>query len=103
MKYVALFFAGAFLCNAVPHLVAGLLGMTFPTPFAKPRGVGPSSSLVNFLWGALNLALGLYLFTGHPFAIGGNAECLAAAAGALLLGVYLALHFGKVRNQSAAG
>ncbi|MEJ0066167.1 MAG: hypothetical protein WDM85_12710 [Caulobacteraceae bacterium] len=53
--------AGAFLCNSIPHLAAGLRGEVFPTPFAKPRGKGPSSALVNFYWGAANLALGLFI------------------------------------------
>lgn len=39
MIYVTLFFAGVFLCNAVPHLAAGLQGQPFPTPFARPRGM----------------------------------------------------------------
>jgi hypothetical protein len=42
MIYLALFFAGAFLCNAIPHLAAGTMGMPFPTPFARPRGIGNS-------------------------------------------------------------
>ena len=35
---VADFFAGAFLCNAIPHLVSGLCGDALPTPFARPPG-----------------------------------------------------------------
>lgn len=46
---IANFFAGLFLCNGVPHTVAGLSGRSFPTPFAKPPGKGLSSPLVNFL------------------------------------------------------
>jgi len=42
MSYAVIFFAGAFLCNCIPHLCAGLQGMPFPTPFAKPRGIGKS-------------------------------------------------------------
>jgi len=29
---------GAFVANAVPHLVSGQDGKPFQTPFAKPRG-----------------------------------------------------------------
>lgn len=97
MDIVALFFAGAFLCNCIPHLAAGLRGEPFPSPFAKPSGVGDSSPLVNVLWGALNLAVGLALLAGRPLAIGFNLDCLAFAAGALLLGVFTARHFGAVR------
>ena len=95
---IALFFAGAFLCNCIPHLSAGLQGAPFPTPFATPRGIGNSSPFVNFLWGAFNLFVGLYLLATHPVTIGANPECAALAAGALALGTYLSLHFGKVRR-----
>lgn len=102
MNLIAPFFAGAFLCNAVPHLCAGLQGMPFPTPFAKPRGVGNSSPLVNFLWGALNLAVGLAIWKGEPIDLGLDLDTLAAAIGALLLGIFLARHFGKVRQGQPA-
>ena len=45
LNYIALFFAGAFLCNAIPHLVAGLQGQPFPSPFAKPPGRGTGLGL----------------------------------------------------------
>lgn len=98
MHYVALFFAGMFLCNCVPHLVSGLLGDPFPSPFAKPHGVGDSSPLVNFLWGFVNLAAALALLAHHPLALALNADLLTALVGALFIGVFLALHFGKVRS-----
>lgn len=96
MSYLALLFSGAFLCNCVPHLASGLRGEPFPTPFAKPRGVGDSSALVNVLWGYFNLLAGLYLLTRQPVTIGVNANCLAVFAGALVLGTYMSVHFGKV-------
>ena len=43
MHNVTLFFCGMLLCNCVPHLVCGLQGEPFPTPFEKPHGVGFSS------------------------------------------------------------
>ena len=49
--YVAYFFGGAFLVNAVPHFVNGVSGRSFPTPFASPPGKGLSSPMVNVLWG----------------------------------------------------
>lgn len=51
----AYFLGGVFLVNAVPHLVCGVTGRAFQTPFATPSGVGLSSSTVNVLWGACNL------------------------------------------------
>jgi hypothetical protein len=96
MIWVAWFFAGAFLCNSLPHLAAGLQGRPFPSPFAKPRGVGNSSPLVNVLWGMFNVVVGLVLLSLQPVSIGLNAPFIIVIAGALAIGVYLALHFGKV-------
>jgi hypothetical protein len=98
VSFIALFFAGAFLCNCLPHLVAGLQGTPFPTPFATPRGIGNSSPLVNFLWGAFNFGVGAYLLSLYPVTIGPNIECAIVAAGALALGLYLSVHFGRVRR-----
>ncbi len=98
MRFLALFFAGAFLCNAIPHLTAGLRGELFPSPFSKPRGVGPSSPLANFLWGGLNFIIGALLLGAHPIAVGFNLDTLALFVGALALGAPLSARFGKVRN-----
>jgi hypothetical protein len=54
---LAYFFAGAFSANVVPHFVSGVLGRTFPTPFASPPFRGPSSSRVNVLYALFNLAV----------------------------------------------
>jgi hypothetical protein len=101
MSYIALFFAGGFLCNSVSHLVAGLSGMPFPTPFAKPHGVGNSSPLVNFCWGAANFFVGLYLLQRHPVSVGVSGDFLVFLAGVLALGAFSSLHFGKVRGTQA--
>jgi hypothetical protein len=53
--YLAYFFGGAFLANALPHIGNGISGRPFQSPFAKPPGKGLSSSRVNVLWGFLNL------------------------------------------------
>ncbi len=99
MEYVSHFFSGAFLCNCIPHLVAGLQGAPFPTPFAKPRGVGNSSALVNFLWGSFNLAAGAALLSASPVSIELGAPLFVLAAGFLVMGAYLAVHFGKVMKN----
>lgn len=99
MDHVTHFFAGAFLCNCVPHLVAGSQGAPFPTPFAKPHGVGLSSPLVNFAWGFANLLAGLALFAIRPVQLGINAAFLAFLLGVAVLGVFSSIHFGKVRRN----
>jgi hypothetical protein len=101
MRYAALFLAGAFLCNCIPHLSAGLRGGWFPTPFSRPRGVANSSPMVNFLWGFFNVCVGIVILSHRQIVIGLNFDCVAIAAGALLLGTYLSHHFGKVRRERA--
>jgi hypothetical protein len=94
--YIANFFAGAFLCNCIPHLVSSLRGEPFPSPFAKPPGVGDSSPLVNFLWSFFNLLVGLVLLWRAPFILGPNAGCGLFLAGCLAMGFSTSHHFGKV-------
>jgi hypothetical protein len=57
LHFPAYFLAGAFSANFVPHFVSGVLGRTFPTPFASPPFRGLSSSRVNVLYGLCNLAV----------------------------------------------
>jgi hypothetical protein len=102
MNYVALFFAGAFLCNAIPHLARGLQGDPFPSPFAKPRGVGDSPPWVNVLWGLFNALVGLWLLSRHPVEVGLNPDFLVLFAGVLVLGIYASVHFDRVRRGKPA-
>jgi hypothetical protein len=98
--YVAWFFAGAFLANSIPHIVQGISGNRFQTPFASPRGIGESSATVNVVWGFANVVIGGVLLRVAFPAEGAPpwSLCLAALIGALALALYLANHFGKVRN-----
>lgn len=98
MEYVAHFFAGAFLCNCVPHLVSALQGSPFPTPFARPHGVGLSSPLMNFAWGFANLLVGLALAAVWPVQFGLNAP-LMVLLGVGVVGIFSSVHFGKVRRN----
>ena len=59
--FVAYFFGGAFLSNTLPHLINGISGSSFQSPFASPPGKGLSSSTVNVLWGFFNLAVAYVL------------------------------------------
>ncbi len=59
--YVAYFFGGLFLANALPHLGNGISGRPFQSPFASPLGEGLSSSTVNVLVGFFNLVVGYLL------------------------------------------
>src|ERR1700761_6965017 len=98
--YIVNFFAGVFICNCIPHLASGLRGEAFPTPFARPPGRGLSSPLTNFLWGTLNAVVGIALLAFRPIVLRVNLETGAFLIGFLLLGCFLAIHFGKVREQA---
>jgi len=93
---VSYFFGGAFLANAVPHYVSGIMGRPFQSPFATPSGEGLSSSTVNVLWGAFNMAVAYLLIeqVGH-FDLRDPVQALAAGLGALLMGVAGARLFGR--------
>ena len=94
--FVANFFGGAFLANAIPHFVSGTMGRPFQSPFAKPRGQGLSSSTVNVLWGFFNAAIAylLILRTGS-FDVRNVIDVMEAGLGALLMGLLLASLFGR--------
>jgi hypothetical protein len=96
MHYVSYFFGGAFISNAVPHFVSGVMGHPFQSPFAKPPGEGLSSSTVNALWGAFNIAVGYALiFHVGLFDIRCMWHALATGLGAFLMALMSARHFGR--------
>ena len=55
------FFGGAFVANALPHLIAGVSGQALQSPFASPPFKGLSSPAVNVAWALANLALAYLL------------------------------------------
>lgn len=59
--YLACFFAGFWGVNVLPHLLHGISGQAFPTPFASPPFQGLSSPLVNTTWALVNIVLAYWL------------------------------------------
>lgn len=101
---VAYAFGGAFLVNAVPHVVSGVLGRPFQTPFAKPPGKGLSSSTVNMLWGFLNLVVAYALiFRVGTFDIRSTEHAAACGLGVLVMGVLTARMFGRLHGGDDPG
>jgi hypothetical protein len=99
---LAYFFGGAFLANAVPHYVSGLMGRPFQSPFAKPPGKGLSSSTVNVLWGFGNLVLAycLILRVGQ-FDLRATDHIACLGLGLLLMGVMAACTFGQFHGGNS--
>jgi hypothetical protein len=94
--YVAWFFGGAFLLNAVPHIVAGSMGRAFQSPFAHPPGQGLSSSTINVLWGFFNAVVAwLLLVRVGSFDLHAPDHALAAGLGAFVLALLTARRFGR--------
>ena len=101
---ISYFFGGAFLVNATPHLVSGLMGRPFQSPFAKPPGQGLSSSTVNVLWGFLNLAVGYGLICRvGTFDLRSTEDIVSFGLGALLIGVMTARMFGRFNGGNSPG
>ena len=102
LPFVSYFFGGAFLANAIPHALSGMLGRSFQSPFAKPPGEGLSSSTVNVLFGFLNIVIG-YVLVGRvgDFEVRNTGDIVALGAGAFLIALFSARHFGRFHGGNA--
>jgi hypothetical protein len=97
--FVSYFFGGAFLANSLPHLINGVSGRSFQSPFARPPGKGLSSPLLNVLWGLFNLAVAwLLVIRVGSFSLHNGLQVATLGAGMLLMSVNLALTFGRLHG-----
>jgi hypothetical protein len=100
--YGSYFLGGAFLANAIPHFVSGVMGSPFQSPFAKPPGQGLSSSTVNVLWGSFNIAVGyVLLFRVGAFNFRDTGDVLAAGLGVVSAALMLARTFGRFHGGNS--
>jgi hypothetical protein len=101
---ISYFFGAAFLTNAIPHFVSGVMGRPFQTPFAKPPGEGLSSSTINVLWGFLNLIIGYVLICRvGSFDAYSTEHVIAFGLGALLTALISARLFGRFHGGNHPG
>lgn len=99
---VSYFFGGAFLSNAVPHFASGTMGRPFQSPFAKPHGEGLSSSTVNVVWGAFNLAVAYVLICRvGEFSLHSTRDAAVLGLGFLSMGLMAARHFGRFHGGNS--
>ena len=99
MSIVLHMIGAVFLANSGPHLVQGLSGYEFPTPFANPRFIGPSPPHVNVLWGAANFTAGCALLFGvGDFAFGANLDTLLVFLVGTLVSTGLARRIEELRS-----
>jgi len=95
-------FGGAFLSNAIPHFVSGVMGRPFQSPFAKPSGKGLSSSTVNVLWGFANFVIAYFLIARvGSFDPRAADQIIASGVGILLIGVISARLFGQFHGGNS--
>ena len=98
------FLGGIFLANAVPHLVSGVTGRAFQSPFAQPPGQGLSSSTVNVLWGAFNIVVGYALLCRvGDFDLRATGDAAALGVGAFLMSLMHARVFGRFHGGNSPG
>ena len=96
---VSYFFGGAFLANTLPHLLNGVSGNAFQSPFASPPGVGLSSATVNVWWGLFNLAVAYLLVCRvGRFELRRTPHVVVLGAGFIIMSLMLAHTFGKLHG-----
>ncbi len=95
--YLAAFFAGIFLANAVPHYVNGISGNWFPSPFGNPPGFGKSSPLTNVLWVSFNLFLGYSLLRYSRLSTNNKFSLWVLFFGVICMGILLSTNFPQHR------
>ncbi len=91
--YVACFFAGMFLANAVPHYVHGISGDGFPSPFANPPGKGLSSPIINVIWGLVNVIVGYILLRTGKVSNSNKWNLFVFFAGVVCMSIILSFAF----------
>ena len=97
--YIASFFAGIFLANAIPHFVQGVSGNKFPSPFAKPLGRGLSSPTINVIWALFNLAVGYLLLQVGQVNSGNIPSLVIFFIGAAAISIISSVNFQKKEKE----
>src|SRR5512145_161572 len=93
---MALFLAGLFLANGIPHFVNGISGRNFHNPFLHRFMPTVPSPLFNVIWGLLNFCLVIFILTrieGLNFQVG--REAILAGSGFAFAAVGLSLLFNR--------
>jgi hypothetical protein len=94
LDHLAHVFGGVFFANTIPHLVNGISGRPFQSPFSSPPGRGLSSSLLNVFWGHLRIGYLLVLRVG-TFDVRDNGDIIAIGVGFALMAIALSRAFGR--------
>lgn len=94
-SYLFCLLAGMLISNSLPHLIQGVSGNRFPTPFSKPPGVGLSSAFLNVIWGLANLIVGYILYKSGNVSNGGTWAFIIFFIGFAAVSLMSSLNFAK--------
>ena len=97
--YIASFFAGIFLANAVPHFVQGVSGNKFPSPFSKPPGKGLSSPTVNVIWALFNFLIGYLLLEAGQVSPDNILSLVVFFVGVAAISIMSSVNFQKKERE----
>lgn len=104
LSLLSYFLGGALLANAIPHVVSGMTGRPFQSPFATPSGEGLSTSTTNVLWGFCNIVAGYLLVCQvGDFRLQDMRDVAASGSGAFLIALFSARHFGRFNGGNDPG
>jgi hypothetical protein len=93
--YIASFFAGVFLANAIPHFIQGVSGNRFPSPFSKPSGRGLSSPIVNVVWALCNFLVGYLFLRMGQISSGNTLSLVMFFVGVTAISIMSSINFQK--------
>lgn len=94
--YLYAFIVGGIVVNCLPHLINGISGRPFPSPFSDPPGIGLSSPLLNILWALINVAVAFAFFYFGKLSQRDKSIGIGYFVGAVAMAFYLAHYFGAL-------
>ncbi len=93
-EFIIAFVFGFFATNSLPHIIPGVHGKPFYSPFASPPAKGKSSAVVNVLWGFFNIVVAYILFVATEINLRDVAQGVGFLLGILITSLILAITFG---------
>ncbi len=97
-NYLAALAGGFFTANIIPHLVKGMTGQEFPSPFGVPSGVGLSTPIENVIWAMINLTLSYVLLRVSKVKFDNTISMVLVFLGVALCAFMCASNFGSNPN-----
>ncbi|MFI3321832.1 MAG: hypothetical protein R3Y50_04845 [Rikenellaceae bacterium] len=92
-EFFIAFIFGFFVTNSLPHIIPGIHGKPFYSPFASPPARGKSSAVVNVLWGFFNIVVAYIIFVATDINLKEYIEGIGFLLGILTTSLTLAITF----------